>query len=540
MAQKSGFFTALQSGGEYDRVYTSADYCDNLATVIKTGVRYSTDNDLQVSAGNNMYITVGIGRAWIKGRWYHNDTELTTLAVPTAPVGSNSRIDRVVLRLDTSVSARSIVAAVKQGTAAASPVAPALTRSGDIYEIGLATIRVNPGVTAITDANITDTRADGNVCGWAASVTPAIMSMLKQYVWTTTIAATTNTVDFEIAQYDAEDVHILNVYTNGILETIGIDYTISGNTITFSGAKQIGTEIKVILYKSIDGTGLDSVADEIAAIQTQLAAIQTDYDTVYICNGVNDNVMLSQIAQTWISGGTDYGNKRIRVHGTFGATAPNAGSGTSSNLYRWFDFGDGTATNRKITFDFSSCSQINISCADATYNVIFYGMHVNIIGANVIATGGAAVYMFSTAGATVINAENCRFWITSQAGIIARGGTFRDCRTSLTLNGENAWNFNVLTGGLLRIFGGEHYAYAANGYESGVVYVNSAQTNAVAITYGINCPTTTRSGYVQSYAINCLTNNEKCSFTDTISALAVNAPGQNIRGTIAISKAGLM
>ena len=64
--------------------------------------------------------------------------------------------------------------------------------------------------------------------------------------------------------------------------------------------------------------------------------------------------------------------------------------------------------------------------------------------------------MFSTAGATVANATDCRFWITSKAGLIARGGTFTNCRTSLTTNVENAQSFNVLTGGLLRIFGGEH------------------------------------------------------------------------------------
>lgn len=540
MALSSGFFDALQSGGSYDRVYSSADYCDNLATIIRNGVRYSADNDLKVTAGNGMSITVGIGRAWINGHWFYNDTAYTGLVLATAPTGGNSRIDRVVVRLDTSVSVRSITLAIKQGTAAASPSAPALTRSGDIYELGIATILVNAGVTEITADKITDTRADGSVCGWASSVTPAIMSMLKQYIWTKTLTAATSSVDFVIPQYDAEDVHVLDVYTNGILETYGTDYTISGNTITFAGTRQIGAEIKVILYKSIDGNGLDSVADEITAIQNQLALLQTDADIVYICNGVNDNVLLSQIAQAWINGASDYSSRKIRVYGKFGATAAHGGDGTSASPYVWFRFGSGGATNRKITFDFSNCEQIAINCADSSYNIIFFGLHVNIVGANVIATGGAAIYMFSTSGLTVVNAEDCRFWITSQAGYIARGGTFKNCRVSVTTNGENAHAFNVLSGGLLRLFGGEYYAYAPTNYTSSIVYVHSAQTGAVAITYGINCPTSARSGYVQSFAVNCLTADACCSFTDTVTELPVTAAGQNIRGTIVKSKAGAM
>lgn len=540
MAQNSGFFDSLLVNGVYDRTYSAADYCDNLATVIKNGVRYSADDDLKVTAGNGMALTVGIGRAWINGHFYHNDAAFTDLTIGTAPTGSNKRIDAVVLRLDTSVAYRNIALAIKQGTAAAAPVAPAMTRSGDIYELCLATVEVVAGATSITADKITDTRANGTVCGWASSVTPAIMSMLRKYEWVQTLETAGNTVTFDIPQYDAADVHILEVYTNGFLDTLGADYTISGRTITFAMSKQAGAEIKVILYKSIDGTGLETAAQLIEAMQAQLAGLASMNDFIYECNGVNDNVLLSNMIQAFLNGGTDYGARRIRVHGNFGVSAPAGGEGTSANPYMWIKAGAGSATNRTITLDFTNCGQINIAAAAGTYNIVFYGLQANVIGANVVATGGAAMYMFSTAAATAVNAENCRFWITSAAGYIARGGTFKDCRTSVTLTGENAWGFNVLSGGLLRIFGGEHYAYAATGFEAGVVYVNSAQTNAVAITYGMNCPAVTRSGYVQTYAVNCLSNNATCSFTDTVTTLTMTAPGQNIRGTIARSKADLM
>ena len=304
--------------------------------------------------------------------------------------------------------------------------------------------------------------------------------------------------------------------------------------------KVAGTEIVVLCYKSIDGTGLGSVSDEVTALQNQVEQLSNVDDYVYVCNGKTDNVELSKIAAAWLSSGDNYDSKIVRVYGTFGATAAYSGNGTSASQYIWFRVGSGSATNRRIIFDFSGCSRIAISCAAGTYNTIFYGLNADIIGANVVATGEANITMFSTAAATVAHARDCRFWITADAGYIARGGTFKNCRCSLTTNNGDAFCFNVLSGGLLRLFGGEYYAYAPTGSQSAVVYVNSQQTNAVCMTYGINCPTNARSGYVQSNAINVLTDSAKCSFTDTITALGIVAAGQNIRGTIAHSLPGLM
>lgn len=554
--QKSGFFNALLSNGAYDRKYNANDYSDNLAVVISNGVLRSVNDDLRVSA-SGLVVSVAAGRAWIEGHYYYNDSPYSFPAV-TAPA-AGSRIDRVFLRLDTAISARKIELVYRQGTAATTPTPPAPVVQGTVYELVLADVFVGTNASSV---GVTDKRADPSLCGWVYSVigdnsfftsldnsfnawfaekrdTLSSVTLFKRYSWRTVLSSASSVVTFNIPQWDST-TDFLEVYINGMLDAQGVDYTVTGNTITFKNSLVAGTEITVYSYKSVDGTGIMSVADEITALQNEVAALKGDIDSVYVCNGVNDNVELSKIAQAWLNGGTDYGNKRIRVVGNFGATAPNAGGGTSTNNYRWIDAGGNGAVNRRIILDFSSCSQIEINCPDDTYNVIFYGLQVDVVGANVIATGGAAIYMFSTAGQTVINAERSRFWITSKAGLIARSGTFRDCRTSLTTDGENAWSFNVLTGGLLRIYGGEHYTYAATGFESGVVYVNSGQANAVAITYGMNCPQVARSNYVQTYAVNCLSNNALCSFTDTITTLPITAPGQNIRGTLARSKPGLM
>ena len=541
MAQNSGFFNAFLSGGVYDRTYNANDYCDNLATIIKNGVTYSKNDDLKVTAHAGMAISVGYGRAWINGHWFFNDTAYTGLVIATAPSGNNSRIDRVVLRLDTSTAVRSVELAVKTGTPAASPVAPALTRSGNVYELALADIRVAAGALSITNSNITDLRGDGNVCGWASSVTPAVMTMTQQYADKITLSSAGKVVQFNIAQYDSSEAGtILDVYVNGIFTTPD-KYTLSGNTITFNATLIVGTVIDVVLTKSIEATGLASAATLLAQLQQNVSDLDAFGDFHYKCNGINDNVVLSQIATAWLSGGEDYSSKVIHVYGKLGITAAQGGEGTATNPYVWFRVGSGTATNRRIVFDFSGCEQITVPVPANSYNILFFGMHVNLKGANVVVTSDTAtVYVFSTAAATIIHAESCRFWINVYAGYIARGGTFRDCRVSFSCTAADAFGFNVLSGGLLRVFGGEYYAYAPTGSQSAVVYVNSAQTSAVAMTYGINCPTVARSGFVQTYAINCLTNNALCSFTDTVTALTMQADGQNIRGTLKISKSGLM
>lgn len=565
MALKSGFYNAMNINGEYDRKYSGDDYTNIFSAYIKDGVRRSGLDDLRVTASGRT-ITVKRGYAVCGGRWVHLDAD-QVIGTVTAPVGDYSRVDAVILRVDASEATRAASLIIRTGTAASNPQAPAKDTTTGVTELILATILIAPSATTVT---LTDTRANETYCGWVTTPvgyddyfksldnrfdtwfaekkdTLSSVTLFKQYTWRTVLSDTAYRVTFSIPQYDPTGVDIVHVYVNGLLEIEGADYTLSGSTITFGvggggmmGEKIAGTEIVVVVYKSIDGTGLGSVADEVTKLQNDVAQLLSEDDYIYICNGATDNVEISKLVSAWLAGGTDYGSKIIRVYGTFGATAANSGTGTTASPYNWIHAGGGNVTNRRVTLDFSGCSQITVNCAANTYNTIFYGLNVDIIGANVVATGSAEITMFSRVAATVAHARDCRFWITANTGYIARGGTFKNCRCSLTLNAGDAFCFNVLSGCLLRLFGGEYYAYAPEANQSAVVYVNSAQADAVAMTYGINCPKADRSGYVQTYAFNVLSNNAKCSFTDTVTPLAVLAAGQNIRGTINQNAAGLM
>ena len=100
----------------------------------------------------------------IRGYYYglQNDgSGVKTFTHTTEP--SLNRIDRIILRLD--LTARTIAAVKLIGAAGASPSAPALTRSSTVYELSLAQVLVQAGAAAITADDITDERADDDVCG---------------------------------------------------------------------------------------------------------------------------------------------------------------------------------------------------------------------------------------------------------------------------------------------------------------------------------------------------------------------------------------
>lgn len=560
MAQKSGFFNALNVNGIYDRRYNANDYCDNLAVVIGNGVLRSEGDDLAVTA-SGMVVTVAAGRAWINGHYYYNDSPLS-FATVSAPIGG-ARWDRVILRLNKDVSVRSVVLMYVQGQESNTPIKPNLTRTDNIHDLVLADIFVDTNATSVV---VTDTRADASVCGWVYSTsgddsfftnldksfaewfrekkdTLSSVTLFKRYNWRTVLETAATTTTFNIPQYDAETC-FLEVFVNGILKTEAVEYSINGSILTFGATLIAGTEIEVKCYKSIDGTNIQSFGDEITALQNAVATLQSEADYVYHCSGINDNIKLSQIADAWLNGGTDYSSKIVRVYGTFGCSVPHAGSGASTNPYRWISVGGASATNRKIVFDFTGCSQIILPISAGTQNTVFYGHNAHIIGANVIASQTAAdtvIHVFNSSSG-VVRCENCRFWITSyRASRVGQTGTFVNCRASIANVIENSYCFLPFSDSLLRIEGGEYYAYTgASSAQSAVVGQSAA--NSVSILYAVNAPTLARSGFYQTNSVLQWAGGGILSCTDLVSALPliVVAGISNIRGTIEKSKAGLM
>lgn len=119
---------------------------------------------LKVTAsGKDMNVSVNLGYCWINGYMY--SVYDTPLVLPIEQATTQDRIDRIVLRLDVSTPVRAIRAIVLQGLPAATPQAPAIVRSGDIYDLSLAQVLVKANTSTIQPHQITDERLNTQVCG---------------------------------------------------------------------------------------------------------------------------------------------------------------------------------------------------------------------------------------------------------------------------------------------------------------------------------------------------------------------------------------
>lgn len=147
------------NGIEYDASDAETYLCTR-----ESGV-FSTDVFLATITGARE-ITIGTGLAWIKNGDYKGKSVVSDENIVlsfTLADGSLARIDRIVLKFDNANNVSTIE--VKNGTPSANPVAPAITRTADVYELGLYEVTRPAGSVAITAANIHSTMLDESVCG---------------------------------------------------------------------------------------------------------------------------------------------------------------------------------------------------------------------------------------------------------------------------------------------------------------------------------------------------------------------------------------
>ena len=145
--------------------YDADDAAGYLATRL-SGV-YSAEEDFAVTAVEGLSVKVSAGQAWVRPARFKGRSiimEQPTTVVLTAADAVRSRIDRVVLRYDAAAKKTRLV--VLDGTPdSAAPAAPEISRTELVYDLCLAEIKRPAGSTAVTAADITDTRADETVCG---------------------------------------------------------------------------------------------------------------------------------------------------------------------------------------------------------------------------------------------------------------------------------------------------------------------------------------------------------------------------------------
>lgn len=293
MAVNGYFFNAIQNNGVYDRVYSAEDFSNYLDQLVGNGVFPNPSDQLQVRAGTGMQIIVGNGQGWIYGHKLINTADLP-LTLANSDVLLN-RIDRVIFYAD--YINRQMGIDILQGTAAAQPTAPQLTRNANRYEMCLAEITVNKQTTTITQAMITDTRADSTVCGWVAGLIQQVdtstlftqwqtaysnyydtmttafnefMDTLTQQLKVNTYiqqykkfvqltASSSKIIPLDMTGYTYEESDILFVIINGLVAAENVDYLLDTRQtppevhVNLVGSANVTDEVEIRVLKSIIG-----------------------------------------------------------------------------------------------------------------------------------------------------------------------------------------------------------------------------------------------------------------------------------------------
>lgn len=291
---KYGFFNSV--GG--DRKYDADDISNYFLKLISNGVFATPSDSMQVQALSGMSVSITPGWGFINSKWISN-TAATVLALDTADA-TFPRKDRIVLSL--SYGDRNITLGVKKGTPAATPEAPALTRtSGVTWELSLATILVGAGATSISQADITDDRPNTDLCGFVTGLINQLdtTNLFAQftaafYQWFDELTESL-TVDVFVGRYTTKYITTtanessipingvvydkakdsLSVYISGLRLIPDTDYSIAADSRSIMLTKPISRIGTVILFDILKGAAEPPVLPNYGEVSIDVPGTRT-------------------------------------------------------------------------------------------------------------------------------------------------------------------------------------------------------------------------------------------------------------------------
>lgn len=179
MKEFYGYFNSSEGD---QREYIDAE----LAEVFKAGFTDGVEDEDALTVSpipSKMQVKISAGRAIVQGYVYSmQDDGGSVKVLDISPSGSAPRVDRIVLRLN--LNDRSVRLAVVDGVPASDPKGTAPQRQGNIYELVLASIRVEPGTYDVPSAKIEDNRADEALCGYitASGLKRSYVDLLEEKI----------------------------------------------------------------------------------------------------------------------------------------------------------------------------------------------------------------------------------------------------------------------------------------------------------------------------------------------------------------------
>lgn len=338
------------------------------------------DEDLELAEEGSLPVTLQTGKAYFSnGKWVENTAAYTVIL--GRPSMTLPRIDRIVLRCDTTDEGRDVTVLVKEGIPDNDPVVPELVSNEYIEEMSLCQIYVEPETTKITQDKITDERPNDEVCGFVHQLfdqvsteelfsqydaafeewfsetkeTLATTTLIRQYSSSYITAVQDQTeIPINIAQFSS-DVDILNVYINGLKLIKDLDYTRQDSNIVLVKPVDINTKIEIEVLKSVDGSDAITVVEQVENLQLEIEELET-YN--YYCNGTNDNKSLTELCQSFIEnkGTFNTHNKlTINVIGYFGIDTSILYDGEEGKTY---SLAIVNTSEKQLCLDFSNCDLI--------------------------------------------------------------------------------------------------------------------------------------------------------------------------------------
>ena len=247
--------------------YDAEDVSTYLCT--RTSGVYAKDTNYAVSVTGPRQITVAPGLAWINYDDFKGvsacSREAVNLTVPDAD-STLPRIDRVVLQFDTAANLTAVK--LKPGTPAAAPEPPAILQNHNQYELGLCTVSVPAGSSVVTAADITDTRADEDVCGVMRDGVTGIPTAQLQAQALATMTQLSTELHTKLDALDAAiaAVESGSFYTKSEADQkFGTPYSLPAATVSTLGGVKVGDYLDIAADGTLSGKTLyDTIAASVA------------------------------------------------------------------------------------------------------------------------------------------------------------------------------------------------------------------------------------------------------------------------------------
>lgn len=338
--------------------YSAEDVATYLCT--RTSGVYAKDSNFAVSITGTRQITIAPGLAWINYDDFKGvsvcSREDTVLTVPDADNTLN-RVDRVVLQFDTSSNLTAI--RLNTGTPAVAAQPPDILQNHNQYELGLCTISVPAGSAAVTSADITDTRADEDVCGVMRDGVTGIPTAQLQAQALAMMTQLSTELHTKLAALDAAiaAVESGSFYTKSEADAkFGTPYTLPAATADQLGGVKVGDYLDI----AVDGTlSAKTLNDKIAA------AVAVKSEARLVWSG-KTTIGREKTQTINVQDGVDYVNLRIN-EADFNLTP--------GMTYKTGSFGAGSLT---VTVLFSADKkrlECTLTNTMNTVSVVFTGYH---------------------------------------------------------------------------------------------------------------------------------------------------------------------